>query len=179
MGTMVNASPTVRIVRLIARLHPEWWDVIDKHGPPYGAVAVADVRSTDRGLASALNPQPLPPRVAVQRALRQTVNGIAEAAMGAREAGRDYHEILQEAGDDLCPPPPHRKLPWPRRWPGPWPPGDPIPVDLDFITPAVQAEAGLAFQAYAEGIADEKLRASFGELADRLFDTAIRNAGST
>ncbi|MEV0532457.1 hypothetical protein [Kitasatospora sp. NPDC050463] len=64
-----------------------------------------------------------------------------------------------------------------RHWPFPWPPGEPYPIDPGYATPAVQAQAALAFQAYAGGVADEELGAAFGELAERLGQAAIGAAG--
>ncbi|MCX4958463.1 hypothetical protein [Streptomyces virginiae] len=180
MASPISASQTARIVRLAARVRPEMWDAINPHGPVFAA-GVAGVRSLDRSSEVALNPQPLPPREQLRMAVLQTVKGVAETAIGAHQGGRDAREILQAVGDDMCPTPPHPKIPWPKNWPGPWPPGEPFPIDLvdpQYATPAVQAVAGLAFQGYADGIADEKLSAVFGELADRLFGAALHNSGS-
>ncbi|MEW2139688.1 hypothetical protein AB0892_24425 [Streptomyces sp. NPDC005409] len=171
----VSASQTARIVRLVARIKPELWDGIEPHGPLFAAAA-AQVRSLDRRSDVALNPQPLPPRDLLRLAVLQTVKGVAESAIGAHQRGGDAGEILREVGDDWCPTRPHPKIPWPRNWPAPWPPGEPFPIDPQYATPAVQAAAGLAFQGYADGIAAEKLSAVFAELADRLFDAALRNA---
>jgi hypothetical protein len=38
----------------------------------------------------------------------------------------------------------------------------------------MQAEAGLVFQAFAYGIADEELSASLSEVSDRLIDAALQ-----
>ncbi|MCX4715644.1 hypothetical protein ACFWB2_40490 [Streptomyces virginiae] len=179
MGSPVSASQTARIVRLAARVRPEMWDAINPHGPVF-ATAVAAVRSPERSSEVALNPQPLPPREQLRLAVLQTVKGVAETAIGAHQGGRDAREILQAVGEDWCPPPPHPKIPWPKYWPGPWPPGEPYPIDLvdpGYATAGVQAVAGLAFQGYADGIADEKLSTFFGELADRLFGAALAAPG--
>ncbi|MER6450573.1 hypothetical protein DEJ51_21040 [Streptomyces venezuelae] len=183
MASPISASQTARIVRLAARVRPEMWDAINPHGPVFaaGVAGVAGVRSLDGGSAVALNPQPLPPREQLRIAVLQTVKGVAETAIGAHQGGRDAREILQAVGDDMCPTPPHVKIPWPKNWPGPWPPGEPFPIDLvgpQYVTPAVQAVAGLAFQGYADNIADGKLSAVFGELADRLFGAALHESGS-
>jgi hypothetical protein len=57
----------------------------------------------------------------------------------------------------------------PRHRPHPRPPGEPCPVvdEVAQVAPAVQAQAAVAFQSPAVGIAEERLAAS-GELADRL-----------
>ncbi|TJZ57414.1 hypothetical protein FCH28_08335 [Streptomyces piniterrae] len=175
MGSPTSAAHTARIMRMLARLHPELWDLFHPHGPVL-TTGAAQIRSLDGGSEVALNPQPLPPRELLRFAIRRTTHGVAEATIGAHQSGRDIREIVQEIGDDWCPTPPHRTIPWPKRWPAPWPPGEPSPVDPELATPAVQAAAGLAFQGYADGIADEKLCAAFGELADRLFEAAFRNA---
>ncbi|QFR01104.1 hypothetical protein F9278_38480 [Streptomyces phaeolivaceus] len=179
MGTLTVGARTSGLVRLITRLHPELHDLFDPHGPLLMSSVTRAAEAGDT-VETALNPQPLPPRDALLLAVRQTVKGVAEAAIVADQIGRDAGETLHEVGDDLCPPPPHSKIPWPRRWPGPWPPGEPYPIDIDpeFMTPAVQATAGLAFQAYADGVADPKLSAAFGELADRLCETALSNGVS-
>ncbi|WP_051781691.1 MULTISPECIES: hypothetical protein [unclassified Streptomyces] len=178
MGSPVNASQTARIVRLAARVRPEMWDAINPHGPVF-ATGVSAVRSLERSSEVALNPQPLPPREQLRLAVLQTVKGVAETAIGAYQGGRDPGEILRAVGEDWCPTPPHPKIPWPKNWPGPWPPGEPYPIDLvdpGYATAAVQAVAGLAFQGYADGIADQKLGDHFGELADRLFGAALASS---
>lgn len=177
MGSPASASHGARMLRLLARLNPELWDLFPPHGP---AAVTAAERTRPAGGASeaALNPQPLPPRDVLRLAVRQTVHSVAQAAIVAQRTGGDAREILREAGEDWCPTPPHRKIPWPKHWPAPWPPGDPAPVDPGFATPAVQAAAGLAFQAYADGVADTTLRTAFADLADRLCDAALYSAGS-
>jgi hypothetical protein len=58
----------------------------------------------------------------------------------------------------------------PRHRPHPRPPGEPCSVvdEVAQVAPAVQPQAAVAFQSPAVGIAEERLSACFGELADRL-----------
>src|SRR5262245_51373220 len=51
----VMTSQSLKILRMLARLHPELWEIIHPHEP---AIAV---RVRARGEEVALNPQPLPP----------------------------------------------------------------------------------------------------------------------
>jgi hypothetical protein len=99
---------------------------------------------------------------------------VAEATIASQFAGRDPGEILQEVGDDWCLTPPG-KIPWPRHWPHPWPPGEPYPIieEIDQVAQSVQVQAALIFQSYAVGIADERLSAGFAKLADRLEEAAL------
>jgi hypothetical protein len=69
------------------------------------------------------------------------------------------------------------KIPWPRHWPYPWPPEEPYPIDPALITPAVQVEAALVFQAYASDAADGALSEGFARLADRLLEAAVAGSG--
>lgn len=167
----MHTSQLTQLLRLLARLHPELWDVINPHGPILAGRTHHQV--TDRLSEVALNPQPLPPISELRLAVQRTARAVADATIAAQVAGREPDEVLQEVGDDWCPTPPDRKLPWPRRWPHPWPPGEPYPIDPEFATAAVQAEAAIVFQSYGSSIADERLSAAFSQLADRLFDAAL------
>lgn len=167
----MRRSQTTQLLRVLARLHPGLWDIINSHGPVIG-VRMHD-HVTDRFDEVALNPQPLPPKVQLRLAVQRTARAIADATIAAQVTGRAPDEILQEVGDDWCPTPPDRKIPWPRRWPEPWPPGEPYPIDPELVGPAVQAEAAIVFQSYGSSIADEGLSTAFTQLADRLFDAAL------
>ncbi|MFE6867038.1 hypothetical protein ACFVFS_10795 [Kitasatospora sp. NPDC057692] len=177
MTTLVRRSVT--LVSLVGRLDPSAWDGLIPHEPAHGAAPGVRpaARADGGGDAVGLNPQPLPPVAAVLRlAVARTVGAVANAAITARVSDGDARRILTEAGDDWCGTP-HGRIPWPRHWPLPWPPGGPLPIDPGYATPAVQAQAALAFQGYANGIADEQLQEAIGELAERLADAALRNAG--
>jgi len=171
----MRASHLFRLLRLLARLHPELWEIIHPHVPVLAGQA--PVRMVDRFVEVELNPQPIPPGVELRLAVQRTAYAIADATIAAQLAGRDAGEILQEVGDDWCATPPG-KIPWPRHWPHPWPPGEPYPIDPEFARPAVQAEAGLVFQSYASGIEDEPLRAALAQLADRLLNKAAESSDS-
>lgn len=171
---MADTAQTVQILRVLARLRPEVWELIDIHGPLFTS---ATSRRSNPGDEVALNPQPLPPRERLQLAVQGTARAVAEAAIAAQVAGQDPGKVLQGAGDDWCPTPPGRKIPWPRLWPRPWPIDEPLPIEAELLIPAIQVEAGLVFQSYALGTADEQLSAAFSQLADRLVGTALQ--GST
>ncbi|WP_380281302.1 hypothetical protein [Kitasatospora purpeofusca] len=175
MTTLVHRS--VSLVSLVGRLNPAALDGLIPHGFALGAVAgVRLAARADGGEAAGLNPQPIPPGAAELRlAVAGTVSSVANAAITARVSGGDARQILAEVGDDWCGTP-HGRIPWPRHWPLPWPPAGPHPVDPGYAAPAVQAQAALAFQGYANGIGDEQLRTAFGELAERLADAALRSA---
>jgi hypothetical protein len=162
---------SMRVLAVLARLDPRLWELVHPNVP----VLQAGLRGNRRpGDEVFLNPQPLPPR---ERLLLETVSAaraVAEAVIAAQFAGRDAREILQEVGDDWCPTRPG-VIPWPRYWPHPWPPGEPYPIadEIDQVAQGAQAAAGLVFESYAAGIQDERLSASFAELADRLEEAAL------
>ena len=133
------------------------------------------VRSVHRrGGEVFLNPQPLPPRELLRLETLAAARAVAGAVIAAQFAGRGAREVLQEVGDDWCPTRPG-VIPWPKHWPHPWPPGEPYPIaeEIDRMAQAVQAQAAVVFDAFAAGIADERLAASFAELADRLEEAAL------
>ncbi|MEV7778643.1 hypothetical protein [Kitasatospora sp. NPDC088351] len=171
--TLVSQSAT--LIQLLGRLHPEALDGIRPHLPVLGPTWHVHPAGHHQ---PALNPQPIPPGATELRfAVAATVGAVANAAITARLSGGNARAILTEAGDDWCPTPPERAIPWPKYWPLPWQPDAPYPIDPGYATPAVQAQAALAFQGYATGVADEELGAAFGELAERLAQAALRNAG--
>ncbi|MFE7560404.1 hypothetical protein [Kitasatospora sp. NPDC057500] len=176
MTTLVHRSVT--LVSLVGRLNPAALDGLIPHEAAHGVLGgLLAARAENVGGAAGLNPQPLPPVAAALRlSVARTVTAVANAAITARVSGGDARQILAEAGDDWCGTP-HGRIPWPRHWPLPWPPDGPLPIDPGFATPAVQAQAALAFQGYANGIADEQLESSFGELAEKLADAALQGAG--
>jgi hypothetical protein len=161
-------ASSARLLRVLARLHPNLWELLHPHVPL--------VRDRARpGDEVALNPQPLPPKELLRFETVRVATAAAEAAIAAQLAGRDAGEVLQVVVDDWCPTSPGRVIPWPRHWPHPWPPGEPYPIveDLEGLAQAVQAQAAVVFGAYAEGIADEQLAASFARIADRLEEAAL------
>jgi hypothetical protein len=162
----MSASRSVRLLRILARLHPELWELIHPHVPKLARVA-------DRADAVSLNPQPLPPKALLAAAVDRGASAIADAAIAAHLSGRDAREILAEIGDDMCPTPPRPKIHWPRQWPLPWPPGEPYPIEPEVVGQAVQAQSALVFQAYADSVADEELSGAFADLAGRLADASL------
>ncbi|WP_037674468.1 hypothetical protein [Streptomyces griseus] len=170
MSTATSAAQTRRILELLAHADPRWWEIIEPHLPLFDGRLGA--RSAD-GDEARLNPQPLPPREAVWRAIRDTAVSVAEATIAASLAGRNPVEVLAEVGDDYCPTPP--KFPWPKKWPVPVQVQQQFLADGAHLGPAVQATAGLVFQTYADRTTDEALSSAFSGLAQRLVDTALRS----
>ncbi|MFD8790885.1 hypothetical protein [Streptomyces vinaceus] len=163
----MSASQTTRILELIAHLDPRLWELLYPHQP---VLAAQVVRSAESDPETRLNPQPLPPRDLLRLAIHSTANSVAVTAVAVHAAGQNVQKVLQEVGDDWCTPVDGR-LPWPRHWPAP-----PLsrfgPIDHDTLVAAVQAQAALAFQSYANGVADKQLSTGFAALADRLFKAA-------
>lgn len=162
-------------LRLIARLDARLWEVLHPHLPMRGETPGARGRFDQ----VELNPQPLPPREVVRVATVEAARAVAEAAIAAQFAGRDAREVLDRVAEDWCGTP-TGQIPWPRHWPHPWPPGDPYPIagEIDAVAQASQAYAALVFAAYAEGIADEGLSASFSGMAERLEAAASTPRGT-
>ncbi|MEA2595551.1 MAG: hypothetical protein QOF01_2020 [Thermomicrobiales bacterium] len=169
---MALTSQTIQLLRIIARHRPELWDLIHPHEPVLAGRS--RLGALGRLAQVALNPQPLPPGEELVAAARYTARAVAEAAITAHATGQDARRMLFEVVDDWCPPRPTPKIPWPKKWPIPWPPGEPYPIDPELVVPSMQAEAGLVFQAFAYGIADEELSASLSEVSDRLIDAALQ-----
>ncbi|MGZ9928335.1 hypothetical protein ACXNSR_00425 [Streptomyces sp. NC-S4] len=167
----MSASQAARIIELIAHLDPRLWEILHPHQP---VLAAQVVRSGDSGPETRLNPQPLPPRDLLRLAIHSTANSVATTAIAVQAAGQNAQEVLQEVGDDWCTPV-NGRLPWPRHWPSP-PLGRFDPIDHDTLVAAVQAQAALAFQAYAHGVADKQLSTGFAALADRLFKSAVEES---
>jgi hypothetical protein len=172
----MRASSSAQLLRVLARLHPELWEVIHPHVPVLVLGRSAGSGPSGHGAEVELNPQPIPPGVELRLAVQRTATAVADAAIAAQVAGHDAGAILQDAGDDFCQTP-HSKIPWPRHWPHPWP-DEPYPIAPDLATPAVQAQAALVFQSYASGIADEHLTSAFAAVADRLIGAALEAPGA-
>jgi len=149
MGSPISAAHTARILQHLSRTHPEALDGL----PPGGA------------------PQQ---EAEFWGAVRRTVGRIADAVIVAEQIGRGGRDLLKSVVDDMCGTPPYRELPWPRRWPNPLVP--PNPIDPGSMAPAVQAVAGLAFQSYADRIADKALSGAFSDAADKLLAASLRSA---
>lgn len=162
-------------LRLLARLDARLWEVVHPHLPVLHDAA--NVRG--RFDQVELNPQPLPPREVVRLATLEVARAAADAAIAAQLAGRDAREVLDQVAEDWCGTP-TGAIPWPRHWPHPWPPGEPYPIvdEIDQVAQASQAYAALVFGAYADGIADEGLSASFAGVAERLEAAASTGRGT-
>jgi hypothetical protein len=164
------------LLRLLARLDPRLEEIVHPHLPLVRETLAARAGRFDQ---VELNPQPLPPHELVRVAALEAARAVAEAAIAAQFAGRDAREVLDEVADDWCGTSPG-SIPWPRHWPHPWPPGDPYPIseEIDRVAQASQAYAALVFGAYAEGIADEGLAATFAGMAERLEGAAATARGT-
>ena len=160
------------VLRVLAQLDPRLWELVHPNLPLVQPTARLSRRLGDEVF---LNPQPLPPR---ERTLLETVataRAVAEATIAASFAGRDAGEMLKEVADDWCGTQPVLVIPWPRHWPHPWPPGEPYPIteEIDQVARGVQAAAAVVFESYAAGIQDERLSASFADLAGQLEEAAL------
>lgn len=153
MGGPISAAHTARILEHLARTHPDALDGLD------GLTPLGDGPRREADFWGAV---------------RRTVGQIAQGTIVAEETGRKGHDLLRSAVDDMCGTPPHREIPWPKRWPHPGVP--PNPVDPQAVTPAVQAVAALVFQSYADRIADKSLSGAFGEAADTLLAASLRSS---
>ncbi|MBA3633748.1 MAG: hypothetical protein H0W58_13220 [Acidobacteria bacterium] len=143
-----------RIWRILAALRPEIWDVI-------GGGQISD--------AVALNPQPLPPRVAFAASLAQTIIDRAEMmreiASNLRLEGGEERGIIIVSGrdiwrfiDELCGN--NFKIKFPIPIPPPW-----WKEELeaaDFFVMAAQ------FETAASGTFDEDLRRNFADAGEKL-----------
>jgi hypothetical protein len=171
---MARMAQSYALLRLLARLDPRLWEIIHPHVP-----VLSDSVRSSRFDEVTLNPQPLPPREVVRLATVAAARAVADAAIAAQFAGRDAREVLEQVADDWCGTG-TGSIPWPRHWPHPWPPGDPYPIveEIDSVAQASQAHAALVFGAYANGIADEGLAASFAGMAERLERAATTERGT-
>jgi hypothetical protein len=154
---------------ILARTHPALWEILGPRGPgpAYHSASVLT--------AAPLNPQPLPPLLPEEIApmVRSTAAAIADTAIAANFGGGDGRQVIEEAIDDWCGTPPGGfRIPWPRHWPPPRPPGEPYPIDVEAMIPVIQVHAALVFQAYASDVQDRSMSEAFGKSADRLLDTA-------
>ena len=159
-----QSAQLYHLLRILARSNPAIWDIIDPRDP------IFRVGARDR--AAELNPQPLPPRAKLRFVAEDTAVAVAQAIIAADLSGQDSAGLLQTITDELCPRP--LKFPWPRKWPRPL---EEVIDDVDpRVVASVQTQFGIVFESYAQGIADERLSAVFGEAADRLVITALENA---
>ena len=158
---------------ILARAHPELWEILGPRGPSvtYQASALF--------AAEPLNPQPLPPFLPeIAPMVRSTAAAVADTAIAANFGGGVGREVIEEAVDDWCgTPPAGHTIPWPRHWPPPRPPGEPYPIDYETIVPAIRIQAALVLQAYASDVADDSLSDAFGSAATKLLEAATVKPG--
>ncbi|KAA0016762.1 hypothetical protein [Antrihabitans cavernicola] len=150
------------ILSIIANFPPELWDWLIPHGPAI----------TSRIDRVSLNPQPLPPRIALQVGAANVAQQIAAAASSAADGAES--RLLEQAIEDWCGTPvPGRPIPWPHKWPVP--PGvgprgpQPDPWDLA----EMYAVAALAFASISARTADADLSVSFGAASEKLAASAV------
>ena len=161
----------LEFLAIMGRINPAIWDVIHPMGPERGAAFLSP------GEAVELNPQPLPPRVAIQFATARIANEIALAAIAAEAGGNEEaaEQIITSAADDWCGTPSgHRPIPWPGPWPFPSYLHDPDPHP--WLIDTVRLVAGLTFASVGSGVADGEVREALEQGAERLTEAAL--AGS-
>jgi hypothetical protein len=155
----------------MARINPAIFDVIPRG--PQGAF-----KALSPGEAVELNPQPLPPKEALQFAAVQVANEIALAAVATEASGNDEaaERIVTQAMDDWCGTRSgHRPIPWP----GPWP----FPADLLELDPqprlveTVRLVGALTLASVGAQVGEGTAREALGHGAERLLEAAL--AGHT
>lgn len=152
----MSASASLSI---IARIHPEVWDVIVNQYRPGG-------RRYER---AGLNPQPLPPAEAFLVSAAETAHEIAHIAMHSELTGRSASDLVRELVDEWCGTPWPRKFPWP--WPGPRPNEAPVPDP--WIVSTGRMVAALVFAQVGSRLSDGDLAKSLMDGAERLNEAAI------
>ncbi|UQX88889.1 hypothetical protein M6D93_02555 [Jatrophihabitans telluris] len=178
------ATSTARLLEIIARSHPELYEILHPHVPFVllgGFVSrAAEVELNPQPIppgrasraADELNPQPLPPRE-VRVAAVELVAQLALNAINAHGQKRNGAELLVAEIDDWCGTHP-RPIPWPPNWPWPWPPGpDPDPEPHPWLTAEMFAVAAVTLAGIGSRIADTTLRGGFDTAAEHLADAAV------
>lgn len=156
------------LIALIAKKHPAIWEIVGPYGP------------LNRGIYTALNPQPLPP-VALGRADRHMFNpqpdppgfayGMTVGAELVRAAGlaQMLHIGFDLEVDDICPPPKEwPPIPWPPV-PWPWRATDGIDPDYD-----IGYAIGLAFALESSAHGWERLDGA--AMLERVHEVAFKTA---
>lgn len=151
-----------RLLALIARLHPEVWDVIPR-GPQSGLER------------RALNPQPLPPVARIQLAAVEASHDVVRAAFIAEAIGQGGGaRVIERAVADWCGNEP-RKIPIPIPWP--WPRWDLAELRGDEeVAVSVQTVGALMLASVAEALDEGDLRSALEAGAETLGDAAVRSA---
>jgi hypothetical protein len=155
----------------MARINPAIFDVIPR-GPQ------GNFRALFPGEAVELNPQPLPPKEALQFAAARVANEIALAAVAAEAAGNEEaaEQIVMQAVDDWCGTPSgHRPIPWPGPWPFPSDVYEPDPHP--WLVDTVRLVGALTLASVGAQVAEGTAREALGHGAERLMESAL--AGQT
>lgn len=161
----------LELLARIARINPAIFDVIPR-GPQGGFKALSP------GEAVELNPQPLPPKEALQFAAAQVANEIALAAIAAEAAGNEEaaERIVTQAVDDWCGTRTgHRPIPWPGPWPFPSNLLEPDPHP--WLIETVRLVGALTLASVGAQLAEGTAREALGHGAERLMESAL--AGQT
>ncbi|MEN4477089.1 hypothetical protein [Mycolicibacterium cosmeticum] len=168
-----------QLLRLLATLHPQFWEWLHPHVPPIGRGAEAP---TPQPWQPAFGPIPDPWaygnfQLQAQNAVRDVMRRVADAAATVSAQGGDGAAVIERAVDDLVHVDdgdgtgtvPIRDL-IPRSW---WfePPRPPRPNEGVELVPALAA-AALSFSAIAETVRDPKISAAASTAVDRILDRA-------
>ncbi|MEP6851633.1 MAG: hypothetical protein ABJA87_03100 [bacterium] len=155
-NTTISASS---LLALLGRIHPEAWDFINPYGP-----ILRSSRGASRGEEVALNPQPIPPGVALHVGAAEMAHQLARMAVEANVRGEST-DFLEGFIDDWC------ATPWPRKWP--WPAPGPRKPDPSSEIQAARLIGSIVFASIGSRLPDEDLGAIFSKGAERLAEAAI------
>lgn len=149
-----------RSLSIIARIHPEVWDVIIKR-----------LRVGGRFDEVALNPQPLPPIESFLIGAAEMASQVAQLAIEADVRGNSSSGFVSELIDDWC------ATPWPRRFPFPWPGPRPNegPVPDPWVTQTGRMVGALVFASVGSRLADGDLAKTLLGGAERLNEAALQS----
>lgn len=154
---------TASLLSVVARIHPQVWDVIVDRAPYQSAEVVDHV---------ALNPQPLPPQPPPDALLigaAHMARAVTRMAVQADLRGESTSEFLGEWIDDWC------ATPWPRKWPWPWP--SPRPDEGPFPEPWMLQTSriigAIIIASVGSSLGDTELGAGLIDGAERLADAAM------
>jgi hypothetical protein len=152
----MNAS---RSLSIIARIHPEAWDVIVKR-----------IRVGSRFDEVALNPQPLPPAESFLVSAAEMAHQIARIAVETEVTGGSSSGFVSEFIDDWC------GTPWPRKFPVPWPGPrrNEGPEPDPWLVATARMVGAVVFANIGSRLADGDLARSLLDGAERLNEAAIQ-----
>ena len=152
----MSASQSLSI---IARIHPEVWDVIIKR-----------FRAGSRFDEVALNPQPLPPAESLFVSAAEMAHQIARIAIESEVTGRSSSGLVSELVDEWF------GTLWPREFPFPWPGPRPNegPVPDPWVVQTARMVGALVFANIGSRLADGDLARSLLDGAERLNEAAVQ-----